>query len=110
MIGKRVQEIRKRKGYSLSELAEQAGVSKSYLSTIEREVQSNPSIQFLEKIAAVLNVPLDTFLHPNEVSDEDTLDEEWAQLVRDAMNSGVSKEEFRDFLEFSRWRLNRSKK
>jgi XRE family transcriptional regulator, master regulator for biofilm formation len=60
MIGKRIQRLRIEKGLTLSELAENAGVSKSYLSTIERDVQKNPSVQFLEKIASVLNVKIDT--------------------------------------------------
>lgn len=109
MVGKRVQQLRLKKGMSLSELAEKAGVSKSYLSTIERDVQSNPSIQFLEKIASVLNVQTDTFLQPDDPSNQKVLDEEWYQLVREAMDSGVSKEQFREFLEFNKWRLDRPK-
>ncbi len=49
LIGQRIKQYRKEKGYSLSELAEKAGVAKSYLSSIERNLQTNPSIQFLEK-------------------------------------------------------------
>ena len=85
MVGKRVQQLRLKKGMSLSELAERAGVSKSYLSTIERDVQSNPSIQFLEKIASVLNVQTDTFLQPDDQHEQTKLDEEWYQLVRDGI-------------------------
>ncbi len=107
MIGKRVKQLRQEKGLSLSELAERANVSKSYLSTIEREIQSNPSIQFLEKISAVLEVTVDTLLHPQEEIKEGELDPEWYQLVQEAMSSGVSKAEFREFLEYNKWRLNR---
>ncbi|RXS99852.1 helix-turn-helix domain-containing protein [Ammoniphilus sp. CFH 90114] len=110
MIGKRVQKLRQDRGLSLSELAERAGVAKSYLSTIERDIQSNPSIQFLEKISAVLQVPLDALLH-DAASDTDPsqLDSEWLKIVQDAMNSGISKEQFREFLEFNKWRQNRTK-
>lgn len=59
MIGDRVKKLRQEKKMSLSELADQAGVAKSYLSSLERNLQTNPSIQFLEKIAGVLNVPVD---------------------------------------------------
>lgn len=107
MVGKRIQELRLKKGLSLSELAERAGVSKSYLSTIERDVQSNPSIQFLEKIGAVLNVSADSFLQQNK--DKAELDDEWYELVREAMASGVSKEQFREFLEFNKWRIDQGK-
>jgi XRE family transcriptional regulator, master regulator for biofilm formation len=107
MIGDRVKKLRLEKKISLSELAEQAGVAKSYLSSLERNLQRNPSIQFLEKIAAVLNVPVDNLIH--EHINKDELDSEWINLVKEAMNSGVSKEQFRDFLEFNKWRLNNHK-
>ena len=95
------------KGISLTELAEKAGVAKSYISSIERNLQKNPSIQFLEKIAAVLQIPVDTLLH-DETTKEANLDSEWTQLVKDAMNSGVSKEQFREFLEFTKWKQNQN--
>lgn len=102
MIGKRVQQLRLAKGMSLTELADRAGVAKSYLSSIERDLQSNPSIQFLEKVGNVLGVSVDQFLHPAE---EEHLDSEWSELVREAMSSGISKEQFREFLEFNKWRI-----
>ncbi|MDQ0858415.1 transcriptional regulator with XRE-family HTH domain [Bacillus sp. V2I10] len=43
MIGERIKYLRQQKGYSLAELA---GVFKSYLSYIERDIQKNPSMQF----------------------------------------------------------------
>ncbi|GED15977.1 DNA-binding transcriptional regulator, XRE-family HTH domain [Aneurinibacillus migulanus] len=66
MIGKRIKELREEKGISLSALAEQAGVAKSYLSSIERGVQSNPSITFLEKISSVLQVEIQILLQVRE--------------------------------------------
>jgi XRE family transcriptional regulator of biofilm formation len=110
MIGKRVQQLRLEKGLSLSELAERAGVAKSYLSTIERDIQSNPSIQFLEKIASVLDVSVDSLLHAKSEVDDENIDPEWRDIIKQAMSSGVSKEEFKEFLEFNMWRTNRSKK
>lgn len=83
---------------SLSEVAEQAGVAKSYLSSIERGIQSNPSIQFMEKVGKVLGVSVNELLMS---ADNETLrqqlDDEWLQLAEEAMKSGVSKEEFKDF-------------
>lgn len=108
MIGDRVKKIRLEKKMSLSELADQAGVAKSYLSSLERNLQRNPSIQFLEKIAAVLNVPVDHLIHENINTEE--LDSDWINLVKNAMNSGVSKDQFRDFLEFNQWRLKQNNK
>lgn len=104
MIGDRVKKLRLEKKMSLSELADQAGVAKSYLSSLERNLQRNPSIQFLEKISAVLNVPIDYLIHENINKDE--LDSDWINLVKEAMNSGVSKDQFKDFLEFNKWRIH----
>ncbi len=88
---------------SLSELAEKAGVAKSYLSSLERNLQSNPSIQFLEKISSVLGVSIDVLIH--DQTDIDGLDPEWVSILEEAMESGVSKEQFREFIEFNKWRL-----
>lgn len=100
-IGSRIKAIRTQKRLSLSELAEAAGVAKSYLSNVERGIQSNPSIQFIEKIATTLKVPINSLLFGEQ---EETLDAEWTQLVQEAMASGVDKEEFREFLEFQKWK------
>lgn len=103
MIGKRIQTIRKEKGLSLSDLAAKAGIAKSYLSSIERDIQSNPSVHFLEKIAAVLDISVQSLLRA-EVN-EDLLDPEWIKLAQEAAESGVSKEQFREFLEFTKWQI-----
>lgn len=105
MIGEKVKKLRLEKKMSISELADRAGVAKSYLSSLERNLQSNPSIQFLEKISAVLDVPVDQLLH--EHPNDDDLDADWIQLVKEAMDSGVSKDQFREFLEFNKWRLKK---
>ncbi|SET73566.1 XRE family transcriptional regulator, master regulator for biofilm formation [Salinibacillus kushneri] len=110
MIGERIKKQRQQKNMSLSELAEQAGVAKSYLSSIERNLQSNPSIQFLEKISSVLGVSVNTFLHEKtENLSNEHLDHEWIHLVQEAMQSGVSKEEFKSFLEYNKWKLEQDK-
>ncbi|MDQ0175062.1 helix-turn-helix domain-containing protein [Bacillus chungangensis] len=108
MIGQRIKKYRLQNEMTLSELAEKAGIAKSYLSSIERNIQSNPSISFLEKIAAVLQVNVHVLLEDerDEVKIVE-LDSEWEKLVLEAMNSGVTKEEFREFLEFNKWKLNR---
>jgi XRE family transcriptional regulator, master regulator for biofilm formation len=108
MIGKRVQQLRKEKGMSLTELAERAGVAKSYISSLERDIQKNPSIQFLEKIAAVLKVSVERLLDQEDTgAKERELDQEWYAIVKEAMASGVDKQQFREFLDFNKWRKNR---
>jgi XRE family transcriptional regulator, master regulator for biofilm formation len=103
MIGERVKKLREKRKMSMTELAEKAGVAKSYLSSLERNLQTNPSIQFLEKISAVLNIPVDSLLH-DEI-DTESLDADWLKIIEEAMDSGVSKEQFREFIEFNKWRL-----
>lgn len=108
MIGTRIKSLREEKGISLSQLAERAGVAKSYLSSIERDIQSNPSLQFIEKIALVLDVPINVLIDKEPLVEQEELDTEWNQLVKEAMQSGVSKEEFRGFLEFQKWKRNQN--
>ncbi|BFT75258.1 MULTISPECIES: helix-turn-helix domain-containing protein [Paenibacillus] len=109
MIGKRVQQLRKEKGLSLTELAERAGVAKSYISSLERDIQKNPSIQFLEKIAAVLKVPVERLIDEQDETSQDgpQLDQEWYDIIKEAMSSGVDKQQFREFLDFNKWRMKR---
>lgn len=105
-IGNRIQSLRLAQNLSLSELAQRAGVAKSYLSNVERNIQSNPSIQFLEKLANSLHVPLELILYGDAVKAEGQLDSDWHQLVKEAMASGISKSQFKEFLEFQQWKRN----
>lgn len=66
MVGKQIKKYRIAQNLSLSELAKRADVSKSYLSSIERDIHTNPSIQFLGKIASVLGVSVETLLQGEE--------------------------------------------
>lgn len=110
MIGERIKKFRTERGLSLSELADKAGVAKSYLSSIERQIQKNPSVQFLEKISSVLDVPVNDLLGQQTSNIDDLeLDSDWTQLVVEAMNSGVSKEEFKKFLEYNKWKMNQNR-
>lgn len=109
MIGKRIKELRKKKGISLTELAARSGVSKSYLSNIERDLKKNPSIDVLLKISSVLNVD------PYEVirtKDSLLLDDEWNHFIQVAEKSGIDKDRLQDLkelLEFIKWRSDRRK-
>lgn len=116
MVGKRLRELRQEKGYSITELAELAGVSKSYLSYIERDVQKNPSLQFLTKIASTLETEVEVLLGPSpsdNLSREIVLDEEWSKLLNKAIEEGMSKKdfkEFRDYLKFRKWKETKKMK
>ncbi|KUO96051.1 helix-turn-helix domain-containing protein [Ferroacidibacillus organovorans] len=110
MIGERIRSLRKERNLSLSELAERADIAKSYLSAIERNIQHNPSIQVIEKLANVFEIPIQYLLPPEDVADTSLeLDPEWLQLAKEAADSGISKEEFSQFLEYQKWRKQQSK-
>lgn len=106
MIGKRIQKLRLERGLSLSDLADRAGVAKSYLSTIERDIQKNPSISFIEKIASVLGVAPQDLL---QLDDEEPLDAEWLEILREARRNGVTKEQLEEFLAFTQWKIDKQK-
>jgi len=103
MIGQKIQVLRIKKGLSISELAKRADVSKSYLSTVERSSDSNPSIQFLKKIAQALHVPFDDLLQDTASDEAPSLDREWEELLQEIWKSNISKEQFRDFIDFKQW-------
>ncbi|MEE6132596.1 helix-turn-helix domain-containing protein [Priestia flexa] len=105
MIGEKIYRIRKSRGLTLSELAERANVSKSYLSNIERNVNQNPSIQVVEKLAAVLGVEFTILVEANPEIGE-LLEPEWVDFINDLKEMGVKKEqlsEYREILKFIKW-------
>ncbi|WP_190284701.1 helix-turn-helix domain-containing protein [Bacillus sp. S3] len=59
MDGSKLKRLRKKKAYSLSKLSKLTGISKSYLSLIERGIQKNPSLDILEKLAATFGVEVE---------------------------------------------------
>ena len=58
----RVKEICKEKGLSMQELSDRLGIVRD---TLTRNINGNPTIETLEKIAIALNVPItELFDHP----------------------------------------------
>ncbi|MEY8191267.1 helix-turn-helix domain-containing protein [Peribacillus simplex] len=96
MIGNRVKSLREERKMSISELSAKSGVAKSYISSLERNLQTNPTILVLEKIARILCIKVDALL--NDQADK-SMDEEWMEIMQDVMGSGISKEEMREFIE-----------
>lgn len=101
MIGIKVKYLRTKKGYSLNELAELAGVSKSYLSYIERGIQENPSLQILSRLAETLETSVDALLDKGDFSN---LDEEWILLIKEAIENGITKDDFAYYLSFMKFK------
>ncbi|MBD3859350.1 helix-turn-helix domain-containing protein [Bacillus sp. 28A-2] len=100
MIGKVIRIYRKRKGLSIQQLAEDAHISKSYLSKIERGVHRNPSVQFLKKVSSSLEIDL------QELFDAETMmfhssegEQEWREHIVNAVQSGMPKEKLYQLLQ-----------
>jgi transcriptional regulator with XRE-family HTH domain len=56
-LGRRIRDLRKERGLTLNGLAAQSGITRSFLSSVERG-QAYPSIMVLRTIAAALEVPV----------------------------------------------------
>jgi len=67
-IGKTISDIRKKQNLTIKDLADQASVTSSMLSQLERGL-ANPSINTLKAIAQALNVPLFTFFIEEDQQD-----------------------------------------
>ena len=68
LLGKRIKELRKRKGMKQEQLAESVGLEPTSISNIENGY-NYPSIQNLEKITKILNIKLKdafNFEHHND--------------------------------------------
>ncbi|MCD1161114.1 helix-turn-helix domain-containing protein [Peribacillus frigoritolerans] len=96
MIGYRVKSFREEKKMSISELSTKSGVAKSYISSLERNLQTNPTILVLEKIASILCITVDALLYEQV---DNSMDDEWKEIMKDIMGSGITKEEMRKFIE-----------
>lgn len=60
-LGQRVRRLREQRGYSLSDLARRAGISRSYLYQLEMDA-SSPTHEKLEDLARALDVGLQDLL------------------------------------------------
>lgn len=114
MLGKKLKSLRLKNGYSLNALAKKAGISKSYLSYIERDVQMNPSLQILSKLSGALEVRLDELIeiedHTKDQNSEIAADPEWIEIVHEAIEQGISKEDFSYYLDFLKYNREQKKR
>jgi XRE family transcriptional regulator, master regulator for biofilm formation len=98
-LGIQIKKYRLKKYISLSKLASIAGISKSYLSSIENH-ETNPSAHMIQKIAKALEVPVEQLLNIQVES----LDPEWVELVSQAKEMGIQQEDIREFLAYEAWK------
>jgi XRE family transcriptional regulator of biofilm formation len=105
MIGNNIHYIRKLRGLTLSELAERAKISKSYLSNMERNLNKNPSLQIIKKVASALDIDFRTLLGATTIN-KHMPEHEWIDFVNELKRSGVEKEqlhEYKQVIEFVKW-------
>lgn len=62
-FGRYIKELREEKKVTITELAQNAGISRPYLSQIENGLKGTPSIKVLKKLAQPLNVPYMELMH-----------------------------------------------
>lgn len=112
MIGDKIAKLRKQRGFTLSELAELAKISKSYLSNIERNLHKNPSLEIIKRIANVLDVDLSTLLETSDGNDRRLfLEKEWIDFVNELKELGMEKEQihqYKKLIEFIKWQNERN--
>jgi len=111
MIGDRIRTIRTKKKITLSKLAEKSNVTKSYLSNIERNICSNPTIEFVEKVALALNMKPESLLgwvkEENELSD---LEKSFLCVKKYLIFMNDEQlVELKEYMEFILWKKNRTK-
>ncbi|WP_409303460.1 helix-turn-helix domain-containing protein [Peribacillus sp. SCS-155] len=68
MLGTYIRRLRKGKNITLSQLAKKTNISKSYLSNIERNIQTNPTIGILVKLAIALDADIQSLINANNHS------------------------------------------
>lgn len=59
----KLKEIRLKKGYTLEKLSKATGLSSTYLNRIENGLQTNPSLDTIDKIANELDEDLVTIFY-----------------------------------------------
>ncbi|WP_245922482.1 helix-turn-helix domain-containing protein [Alkalicoccus saliphilus] len=94
---------------TLTELAEKANISKSNLSNIERNINTNPSIRVLERLAEVLDTDVVTLLGMGEEDNTQDYYEEFLQRLRELNLTREELEEYERVLEFIEWKKKKSR-
>ena len=85
LLGKRIKNLRKSKGYTQERLAEIMDISSNYLAGIERG-EANPTLALLERLSAGLEVPLSELFryHPEDGQQPAQLRRKLDQMLNEA--------------------------
>lgn len=80
LLGKRIKELRKSRGYTQEQLSELVNLETSSLSGIESG-RFFPSLHVLDKMSAILDIPLIEFFNFLSVDLPDNIDEEIKNML-----------------------------
>lgn len=107
-IGKRIRNYREERGMTLEELSNKLGITKGYLSKLERGIKPI-SLDNLHKIADVLEVDVtDLFPHKEKTTNPFTGDGDWAFVVNELKQKGFSASEV--YLRMAQEEIEKKKK
>jgi XRE family transcriptional regulator, master regulator for biofilm formation len=113
MNGELIRNTRLEKRISLSELAQLANVSKTYLSSLERNIQKNPSLDIVNKIAAVLEINPMLLINNLKFSESEPIEETTSHSPIESffhLKKYIEEldteqlENLMDFIEFTLWK------
>ena len=113
-LGQKIRQLREENGLSLNGLAEEASISKAYLSQLENDVSKQPSAEILLKIASALGITIADILdQPVRVYAEDFEDEDIPNALREFIDErgealDIQKEDVRMLMNI-RYRGNQPK-
>lgn len=117
--GAKIRQLRRARGYGLNEFAELVGVSRGYLSQLERGVKQKPSAALLARIADGLGISVDEFFRGAPEAAREPKAEYGSDDVLKALRNLLRKlpdltpsdrSEIMDFIEFKRTRTKRTRR
>lgn len=98
-MGDRIRRLRKGKGYTLDELAREAGSSKSYIWELENKNPPRPSAEKLSKIAEALDTTVDALIGTQLPSTEDQSPQDKVFFRKFSALSESDKKKFRRMID-----------
>ncbi|EGI2115029.1 helix-turn-helix transcriptional regulator, partial [Listeria monocytogenes] len=106
MIGRRIKELRMEKKLSISQLAEQSEITKSYLSNIERDICTNPTIDVIQKLARGLKVHPSVLLGWEEDKKKLESKNDSLTCIEDIITSMNNEQlkELKDYVDIIEWK------
>lgn len=106
MIGQRVREMRMEKKLSLSELAKRTKITKSYLSNIERNISTNPTIDVIQKLANGFKVHPSVLLNCKEDKKEPQSTNDSLEYIKYRINFMDNEQlrELKDYADVIQWK------